>query len=429
MPLIKPTLTAKEIQTLTKTNGLHFVGGVVGLALRVSGEGRASWVLRCNKRDYGLGSYSPKTFPLVDVRKKAQDWRNMILSGGDPRAVAIESFTSATFGELYERWALSRTYKHEESAQREFKRDTKHLFPALKKLDIKAVTRLDLALILAPLYLEHLATAKKIYSRLNQFFEWCASSEYLPTDNRLPTDRGLLFPLLPHKSLWDTSKHQSAIPWEEIPQFFNELIDPKHINTMGGLLLAFVLLTGSRRGNAENARWSQFNDDLTIWTIEAEDMKKGNTNGGHVVPISKQARAVLLRALAIDKKSKYVFHNASGNPLSGNTALKRLKTISEENRANGGTGFYDQAFNKPPTAHGTARASFRTWALEREGGSLNDERIAELCLHHKPKSNLEGAYFRGNALDKRRALLDEWGDYCFSKCSQENVEALFSERV
>lgn len=252
MPRIKPTLTAKEIHALAKTNGLHFVGGVVGLALKVSGDNRASWVLRCNKRDYGLGSYSPKTFPLGDVRKKAQDWRALIISGGDPRAEVLTVQSDTTFGALFQMWAMSRTFKDEQKIEKEFRRDAKHLFPTLKRLDVKAITRLDLAPILAPLYSEHLATAKRLYSRLNQFFEWCASSEYLPPNNRLPTDRALLFPLLPHRSTWATSKHQSAIPWEQIPDFFRELTQPKHLNTMGGLLLAFVLLTGSRRGDRKS---------------------------------------------------------------------------------------------------------------------------------------------------------------------------------
>jgi hypothetical protein len=60
---------AKELAPITvsrlKSPGLHFVGGVAGLALQVLPTGGRTWVLRASmggkRRDMGLGGYPDVT--------------------------------------------------------------------------------------------------------------------------------------------------------------------------------------------------------------------------------------------------------------------------------------------------------------------------------------------------------------------------------
>ena len=59
------------------------------------------------------------------------------------------------------------------------------------------------------------------------------------------------------------------------------------------------------------------------------------------------------------------------------------------------------------TTHG-CRSSFRDWA----GDETRFEReIAEMALAHKVGDETEQAYRRGNALKKRRQLMEAWGRY------------------
>lgn len=62
------------------------------------------------------------------------------------------------------------------------------------------------------------------------------------------------------------------------------------------------------------------------------------------------------------------------------------------------------------TPHGTARATFRTWAEE----SHKHEKASELCLLHLPKDIYGGAYKRGLFEKERREIMQEWGDFCIS---------------
>ena len=60
------------------------------------------------------------------------------------------------------------------------------------------------------------------------------------------------------------------------------------------------------------------------------------------------------------------------------------------------------------TAHGI-RAAFKTWATERTD---YPREVVELCLSHSQGDPLERAYQRGDILDKRRRLMQEWADFC-----------------
>ena len=54
-------------------------------------------------------------------------------------------------------------------------------------------------------------------------------------------------------------------------------------------------------------------------------------------------------------------------------------------------------------------AAFKTWATERTD---YPREVVELCLSHSQGDPLERAYQRGDILDKRRRLMQEWADYC-----------------
>src|SRR5436305_3536338 len=70
--------------------GLHFVGGVAGLALQVTPSGTRSWVLRVQvgsrRRDMGLGGFPDVT--LAGARDAAREARAKVKSGIDPIAHA-----------------------------------------------------------------------------------------------------------------------------------------------------------------------------------------------------------------------------------------------------------------------------------------------------------------------------------------------------
>lgn len=60
------------------------------------------------------------------------------------------------------------------------------------------------------------------------------------------------------------------------------------------------------------------------------------------------------------------------------------------------------------TVHGF-RSTFRDWAAETTNFP---NFIVEMALAHAIESKVEGAYRRGDLLEKRRALMVAWAQYC-----------------
>jgi integrase len=63
------------------------------------------------------------------------------------------------------------------------------------------------------------------------------------------------------------------------------------------------------------------------------------------------------------------------------------------------------------TVHGF-RSSFRDWASEETDHARE---IAEICLAHIVGDATERAYRRGDIIEKRRVLLNDWSYFCANK--------------
>ena len=62
------------------------------------------------------------------------------------------------------------------------------------------------------------------------------------------------------------------------------------------------------------------------------------------------------------------------------------------------------------TVHGF-RSTFRDWAGET---TAHEREVVEMALAHTVGTNVELAYRRGRALEKRRGLMADWAAYCLS---------------
>src|SRR5207244_11088556 len=91
--------------------------------------------------------------------------------------------------------------------------------------------------------------------------------------------------------------------------------------------------------------------------------------------------------------SGFVFPDRSmKKPMSNNTMLKHLKEITGDDTL---------------TVHGF-RTTFRTWAQEETDF---EEEIVEHCLHHITGDEAEKAYKSGEALKKRRVVMQAFADF------------------
>ena len=130
-------------------------------------------------------------------------------------------------------------------------------------------------------------------------------------------------------------------------------------------------------------------------------MKSGRE---HRVPLSDRAMAILGGQLRPAGEhlpdNPHVFPVAKqGKGLSPRTLIAVLERMQDDNA------------RKTVTVHGF-RSSFRTWAAERTN---YPREICEVALAHTVGDETEQAYQRGDLLDKRRRLMDQWSAFCRSK--------------
>jgi integrase len=125
------------------------------------------------------------------------------------------------------------------------------------------------------------------------------------------------------------------------------------------------------------------------------------------VPLSGRAVAILQR-LGEAKTGDFVFAGQRpGKPLSGMAMEMILRRMKAEG----------------VTVHGF-RSSFRDWCGEV---TSFPREIAEAALAHVAGNATEQAYRRGDALEKRRALMEAWANYCEPTLGS-NVVPMASEK-
>lgn len=147
-----------------------------------------------------------------------------------------------------------------------------------------------------------------------------------------------------------------------------------------------------RPGELRQAEWSEIDFDAAVWRIPAARMKKRRE---HVVPLSRQALAILceLRALTGDGRLVFPALGKPDRPMSENTATGALRRL----------GFGAEEM----TAHG-----FRAMAstLLNESGKWHPDAI-ERALAHRDTDQVRAAYHRGAHWEERVRMARWWSDH------------------
>jgi integrase len=197
--------------------------------------------------------------------------------------------------------------------------------------------------------------------------------------------RGHLAHLLPKRGIL-TRGHHAAMAYADVPAFVAQL---REREALAALALEFCILTAARSGEVLVARWSEVDFAAKVWTVPAERMKAARE---HRIPLSERAFAILEK-LSEARTGELVFPGQrAGRPLSVMAMEMLLRRMDQD----------------AVTVHGF-RSAFRDWA----GNETHFPReVAEAALAHVVGDKAEQAYRRGDALEKRRALMSAWASFC-----------------
>ncbi|MBI5438847.1 MAG: tyrosine-type recombinase/integrase [Nitrosomonadales bacterium] len=385
-------LSAAECKNATSNGaGIRKLHDGDGLYLWVYLDGRKYWRMRYwqtdKEKSLSVGVYPKIT--LSDARKKRDELRKQLQADLDPSAerkatnlrkklANVNSFEAVAL-EWYNKQLHTWVEHHASDVKRRLE---SNIFPTLGKRPIDQINALEL-----------LETIRKIeargaYDLAHRVLQVCGQVfRYGIATGRctrnLSTDlRGALNP--------HVMQHQSAVRPEELPDLMRAIA--KYDETgdkQTRLALQLLAQTFVRTNELIGAEWTEFDLDNALWIIPAGRMKMKTE---HVVPLARQALAILAEIKEISGGSRFVFPGRNRDkPISNNTMLFAL---------------YRMGYKGKMTGHG-----FRAVASTILNETGFKPGVIERQLAHCERNEVRGAYNRAEYLPERKKMMQHWADY------------------
>jgi len=337
----------------------------------------------------GLGPYPAVS--LAKARARAEQRRQQVADGLDP-IVERDRNTGKTFGECADAYfeAMKSEWTHSKTHYKWHRALNHHCGP-IRGRSVASIDTEDVLHVLNPIWQSKCETASKLRGRIERVLDFAKAKGWRAGENPARW-RGHLQNILP-KPQKLTRGHLPAMDYQDVPTFFERV---QNTGTMAARALEFLILTAARSGETLGAQWSEIDMDAGIWIVPAGRMK-GRIE--HRVPLSAKAVDILTQLHEV-RMSDYVFPGMKPNrPLSAMAMGMLLRRLKIEGA----------------TVHGF-RSSFRDWCGEE---TSFPREIAEAALAHKIGNEVERAYRRGDALEKRRKLMQAWAGFLFDEVSSK----------
>ncbi len=378
-------LSAASVRSLREP-GLHADGR--GLYLCVSKTGAKSWRYvfkhEGKRRELGLGSYP--TVSLAEARTRAEELSKRRSEGENPKSYRApakpEDKPVVSFGQFASDYVDMREEGWRNAKHRQQWRNSLATYcQPIWDRPVADIGLDDIESILRPIWLAKHETASRLRGRIENVLDAAAVRGLRKGENPARW-RGNLALLLP-KAPKGPKRHHPSMPYGEVPSFVAVL------STKEGLAaraLELLIHTATRTSEVLEARWDEFDFDNALWTIPGHRMKAGKE---HRVPLTPRAIAILK---SIPQQCDLVFPGAKAErPLSNMSMTQLMRRMD--------LGHF--------TVHGF-RSSFRDWAADVAHAPRE---IAEAALAHQVGSEVERAYRRGDALERRRDLMRAWSTF------------------
>lgn len=362
-----------------------------GLYLEISPTGGKWWRMKYRfdgkEKRLSLGVYPDVN--LKDARNRRDEARKLLTNGIDPSenrkaqksaradraANSFEAVAREWFAKYSPTWAASH-------ASKIIQRLEKDVFPWLGGKPIAEITAPELLTVLRRIENRGaLDTAHRAHQNCGQIFRYGIATGRCDRDPAGDL-RGALAP----------AKHEHFASITE-PAAVGELL--RAIDGFRGTLvvqcaLKLAPLFFVRPGELRQAEWEQFDFEKREWRYFVT-----KTKSEHLVPLAKQAVAILQELQLLTGGGKYVFPGRDPKkPMSDaalNAALRRMGYNTKTEI----------------TGHGF-RAMART-ILHQELGVKPE--VIEHQLAHRVPDALGTAYNRTKFLKERRAMMQQWADY------------------
>lgn len=356
-----------------------------GFELRVTANGVKTFVLRYRHRAVlrrlTLGVYS-SAFTLAEARKKAAEALAVVRSGKDPALAQEEDHADESYH--FENVVTLFVEKHCKVNNRprtasETERLLRNNFVKVwKTRDIRDITKAQVQKILDGL-LEagSPSEANHAFVALRTMFNWCLGREIVQVS-----------PVARMKMPAKTVSRDRVLSDDELRAVWRGFLS---LGYPFGVMGQMLMLTGQRRGEVTELRWSHLDLDAKLWTIPKELAKNGRE---HVVPLTDDVLALLKDVERHESGRVFPARGNEINPISGfSKAKSQVLALSE---------------TQGWTYHDLRRT------MSTNMGKLGIlPHIVERLLNHADGElgGVAGIYNRYQYLPDMRAALETWNGY------------------
>ncbi len=377
MPLTLTDRTVRGLDAGGKAQADFWDTRVTGFGVRVSAEGRKTWVLRYRvqgrQRRMSLGTYP--SLGLADARVAARRALGRVAHSEDPAAEKRAEARAETFAQL----AGLYMEKHAKVRKKSWRSDQRligaELLPVLGPRKVHDITRSDVR-ALADAIAERGAPimANRTLALLRKMFNVAIDLELEGVDAN---------PCLRIRPPGVERRRDRVLSQAEIREMWRAL-EPEDAVVRG--LFKLRLLTAQRGGEVHRLRWQDLDLDSNWWTIPAEFSKNGLP---HRVPMSPPVVAIITEHQQAVRSATWVFPSLVHDQPVANiySALKRVKERS--------------------TVSFEPHDLRRTAASMMASAGVNRTVIGKILNHAEP--GVTAVYDRHSYDPEKRGALDAWG--------------------
>ncbi|BEH11831.1 MULTISPECIES: tyrosine-type recombinase/integrase [Geobacter] len=369
-----------------------FDGG--GLFLLVTSAGGKLWHLKYRfagkEQKLTFGPY-PIT-SLADARQLREDAKKLLANGIDPGEIkkakkAELAAEQRTFEMVAREWFAKNepawSTSHCATVMSRLERD---IFPVIGNRPIAELKRTEIIFLLKGIEARgKIETAKRIKIYCGQIFRYALNLEWVESNPTADLKTGDILAKA-------EEKHHAAITDPKQVAELLRAIDAYTGTFVVKCALQLAPLVFVRPGELQKAEWSEFDLDAAEWNIPANRMKSKQP---HLVPLAKQAIAILRELHKLTGNGKHLFPSLRSNkrPMSNVAMLAAFRRMG-----------YDK---EEMTTHGF-RAMART--ILDEVLQIRPDFI-EHQLAHAVRDPLGRAYNRTSHLAERKKMMQLWADY------------------
>jgi integrase len=441
-------LTQSEVNRKIRNRelGSYFDGGNLSLDIRSGAkpdsEVIASWLFRWTEtvrtgvyKGRSLGLRSARLVPLEDVRRKAQQFRELLADGKDPKieqlGMLLEEQSAKdrlrTLEQVGEEYIAAKISGRSEGYKQRtwqllrdqiFNKEHRLSNGQIIKVGTMPIQRVTQLIILKDCGFEEFwntqyPSARDLRMHLHRMYGYARHKGYYIGDSQMAWRGSLEYVLKEPKDFY-TVRHHRAVTYQTAPKFLQQHLRKHHYRRpwrvgvgpdgrpINAYMIELALLTATRVGEIISAEWQEIDQVTMTWTVPWEHTKRKEPGHPHRMPITRSMAAIfgLMQQIRTDASPQapiFPSHHKrwaqSHRRVGSQTLMRVARQLSPE---------LGQKF----TNHGF-RSTFKDWC---KATGKPDAWYKEQ-VHHKEENKTEQAYGHDDLLEQRRAMMAQWDGY------------------